>query len=161
MDFGYLSLKPYEYKHLCMWFRRRVHLPIRILYHHVDDSAICVDSSQRTQRATYTPGTSAYCIILQPCNLYDVNRCKSIEFSLQSMGWLCSVTLKVCVQATAMSSTERLDLGMLNVECFNRKGLEASKERANSVIFLGQTWPNSLHQCAVYIFLTLIALSML
>ena len=83
--------------------------------------------------------------------------CKSMEFSLQSVGWFCSVvTCKVCIQATAMSSTERLDLGMLkNVET-EWKGLEASKERANSANIANRFSyfnPNTLHQLAVYIFL--------
>ena len=54
-----------------------------------------------------------------------------------------------------MSSTERLDLGMLkNVET-EWKGLEASKERANSANSANRFSyfkPNTLHQLAVYIF---------
>lgn len=122
------------------------------------------DSAQHTPRVLQP---SATCMMM-----YDVNRWSSVCKAWDGSAVLWHVvTRKVCIQATAMSSTERLDLGMLkNVET-EWKGLEASKERANSANSTNRFSyfkPNTLHQLAVYtfssffyIFLTLIALLML
>jgi hypothetical protein len=132
-------------------------------------STVCVNSSPCRQRATYAPSTASI------CNLYDDVWCKSMEFSLQSVGWFCSVVTCCDVQGVHPSHSNVIHgtPGPWDVEkCWNRvKGAGSLKrarqqrqQRQQVLIFQAKHFTSacSVHFSSFfYIFLTLIALLML